>query len=67
MSLPGGGLDPSKIPTGLEGKQWKGGNRQSWVSDHAGLIFVTVAATGIIGIVIAFIVSAIMGDDSVNR
>lgn len=58
MNLPGGGFDPSKIPTGLEGKAWKGGNRQDWVSDHAGMIFLVIAGTGLIGITIAFVVSA---------
>ena len=58
MNLPGGGFDPSKIPTGLEGKKWKGGNRQDWVSDHASTIFLVIAGSGIIGLIIAFVVSA---------
>ena len=57
--MPGGGLDPSKIPTGLEGKGWKGGNKQDWVSDHASAIFLVVAASGFIGLIIAFVVSGI--------
>ena len=57
MNLPGGGLDPSKIPTGLEGKAWKGVNKQDWVSDHAGTIFLVVAASAFVGLTITFVVS----------
>ena len=57
MNLPGWGLDPSKIPTGLEGKAWKGGNKQDWVSDHAGTIFLVVAASAFVGLTITFVVS----------
>ena len=58
VNMPGGGLDPSKIPTGLEGKAWKGGNKQDWVSDHAGTIFLVVAASGFVGLIITFVASA---------
>ena len=57
MNLPGGGLDPSKIPTGLEGKAWEGGNKQDWVSDHAGTIFLVVATSAFVGLTITFVVS----------
>jgi hypothetical protein len=53
-------MDPSKMPTGLEGKAWKGGNKQDWVSDHAGTIFLVVAASGFIGLIVAFVMSAMV-------
>ena len=62
MAMPGGGIDPSKIPTGLEGKSFKGGNKQDWVSDHASMIFLVIAGSGFIGLIIAFAVSAMQED-----
>ena len=62
MSMSGGGLDPGKIPTGLEGKAWKVGNKQDWVSDHASMIFLVIAGSGFIGLIIAFVVSAMKDD-----
>ncbi len=60
----GGGIDPTKIPTGMEGPGRRAHNSgPGWVTEHAGKIFVFAAGIGFIGLAIVFIVNALMGDN----
>ncbi len=59
----GGGIDPTKIPTGMEGPGRRAHNQgPGWVTEHAGRIFVFAAGIGFIGLAIVFIVTALTGD-----
>ena len=43
----GGGIDPTKIPTGMEGPGRRAHNPgPGWVTEHAGKIFVFAAGFG---------------------
>ena len=60
----GGGIDPTKIPTGMEGPGRKAHNPgPGWVTEHAGKIFLFAAGIGFLGLAIVFIVSVLTGDD----
>ena len=60
----GGGIDPTKIPTGMEGPGRRAHNPgPGWVTEHAGRIFLFVAGIGFIGLAIALVFNVLLADD----